>query len=86
MTGRDGEREFSGEMRYRTCVTLDKAAHMELEFEHVGMTARLFVNGKDMGQRICAPYRWHITEAVQQQRYTQSPSFRGLLALDGLEC
>ena len=66
MTGRDGEREFSGEMRYRTCVTLDKAAHMELEFEHVGMTARLFVNGKDMGQRICAPYRWDITEAVQQ--------------------
>ena len=66
MTGRDGEREFSGEMRYRTCVTLDKAAHMELEFEHVGMTARLFVNGKNMGQRICAPYRWDITEAVRQ--------------------
>ena len=66
ITGRDGEREFSGEMRYRTCVTLDKAEHMELEFEHVGMTARLSVNGKDMGQRICAPYRWDITEAVQQ--------------------
>ena len=39
---------------------------MELEFEHVGMTPRLFVNGKDMGQRICAPYRWDITEAVRQ--------------------
>ena len=37
----------------------------ELEFENVGVTAQLFVNGKDMGQRICRPYRWDITEAVK---------------------
>ena len=57
---------FSGEIRYRTTINLEKAERMVLNIEHVGMTACLFANGRDLGQRICAPYRWDITEAVQQ--------------------
>lgn len=52
-------------MRYKTKLHIENAAHAELEFENVGVTAQLFVNGKDMGQRICRPYRWDITEAVK---------------------
>ena len=65
ITGKNGETEFSGEMRYKTKLNINDTAHVELEFENVGVTARLFVNGKDMGQRICRPYRWDITEAVK---------------------
>lgn len=53
ITGKNGETEFSGEMRYKTKLNINDTAHVELEFENVGVTARLFVNGKDMGQRIC---------------------------------
>ena len=65
ITGKNGETEFSGEMRYKTKLNINDTAHVELEFENVGVTAQLFVNGKDMGQRICRPYRWDITEAVK---------------------
>ena len=65
ITGPEGEREFSGEMRYRTTINLEKAERMLLNIEHVGMTARLFVNGRDFGQRICAPYCWDIADAVR---------------------
>lgn len=65
VTGKNGVPEFSGEMRYKTKLHIENAAHAELEFENVGVTAQLFVNGKDMGQRICRPYRWDITEAVK---------------------
>lgn len=65
ITGKNGETEFSGEMRYQTKLNINDTAHVELEFENVGVTAQLFVNGKDMGQRICRPYRWDITEAVK---------------------
>ena len=65
VTGKNGETEFSGEMRYTTKINIQNTAHAELEFENVGVTAHLFVNGNDMGQRICRPYRWDITESVK---------------------
>ena len=52
-------------MRYKTKLNINDTAHVELEFENIGVTAQLFVNGKDMGRRICRPYRWDITEAVK---------------------
>lgn len=65
ITGLEDEREFSGEIRYRTTINLEKAERMVLNIEHVGMTACLFANGRDLGQRICAPYCWDIADAVR---------------------
>ncbi len=31
------------------------------------MTASLSLNGKDMGQRICAPYSWDVSGAIQEE-------------------
>ena len=52
-------------MHYTTRIKTPSTEHAEREFENVGVTAHLFVNGKDMGQRICRPYRWDITESVK---------------------
>ena len=37
-----------------------------LDLGRVGMTAKLFVNGQDLGQRICTPYCWDISQSLVQ--------------------
>jgi len=39
ITGKNGETEFSGEMRYQTKLNINDTAHVELEFENVGVLA-----------------------------------------------
>lgn len=57
--------EFSGAVRYETTMNVNRAGRTVLEFENVGDNAELFVNGKSCGMRICPPYRFDITNAVQ---------------------
>lgn len=66
ITGRQGEPFFSGYMRYRTVLrwTDRVILPMALDLGRVGMTARLILNGRDLGIRICPPYRWTIGEAL----------------------
>lgn len=63
ITGRNGEPEFSGKIRYRASVRLEKAP-LCLDLGQVGVSAQLRVNGRDLGWRITAPYRWDITDYV----------------------
>ncbi|MGI6254714.1 MAG: glycosylhydrolase-like jelly roll fold domain-containing protein [Acutalibacter sp.] len=64
VTGQNGLPHFSGEIRYRTTAKLEPQGRTILDLGRVGMTARLFVNGQDLGQRICAPYSWDITQSL----------------------
>ena len=64
ITGRHGVPHFSGEILYRTTITLEPKGRALLDLGKVGMTARLFVNGQDLGMRICAPYAWDITQSL----------------------
>ena len=31
----------------------------------MGQTARLILNGKDLGERVCPPFRYDLTEALR---------------------
>ena len=39
---------------------------MGIDLGNVGGTAKLSVNGMNLGMRISPPYRWNISEAVRQ--------------------
>ena len=64
ITGRKGWPRFSGNIRYRTCLKLEAPGEWGIDLGDVGVTARLKVNGRELGIRICSPYRWEISEAV----------------------
>lgn len=64
VTGKDGIPTFSGEIRYRATVELESLGKTILDLGRVGMTAQLSVNGKNLGQRICAPYCWDISQSL----------------------
>ncbi|WP_075531098.1 hypothetical protein [Ligilactobacillus sp. WC1T17] len=55
-----GQRDFGGNMRYQTAFDLDEVQKLKLDLEQVGEVAQVKVNGHDLGQRICAPYRFDI--------------------------
>lgn len=65
ITGKNGLPDFSGEMRYTATFTMEKAGRYVLDLGKVGHTARLSVNGQDLGMRISAPYAWDISSAVK---------------------
>nr|WP_302020428.1 glycosylhydrolase-like jelly roll fold domain-containing protein [uncultured Acetatifactor sp.] len=65
ITGKEGWPRFSGRMRYRTQLRLGNDANVALDLGRVGVTAKLTVNGRDLGMRICPPYRWDISEAAR---------------------
>lgn len=55
---------FSGEMKYKTVLEMKEEGKIGIDLGVVGDTARLTVNGIDLGMRICPPYRWDISESV----------------------
>ena len=65
ITGKNGLPNFSGEMRYIAKIVLEKAGRYVLDLGKVGHTARLSVNGHDLGIRIGEPYAWDISDVVQ---------------------
>jgi len=67
ITGRDAKPDFSGTVRYETQFNVgDVGDKVLLDLGRVGQVAHVKVNGKDLGLRICPPYRFDITEAVVQ--------------------
>lgn len=70
ITGKNGLPNFSGEMRYTAEFTLEKPGRYMLDLGKVGHTARLSVNGQDLGIRIGEPYAWDISSVVRAGKNT----------------
>lgn len=64
VTGIDRTPDFSGRIRYTGTFTGKKAA-LALDLGEVGQTAHLWCNGRDLGVRVCPPYRYDLTEALR---------------------
>ena len=56
--------DFSGIIKYEKEFCLPEADRYLLDFGEVGETISLYINGKYVSSRICAPYRFDITEFV----------------------
>lgn len=65
LTGPKGQADFSGFMRYKATVQVERPeAIAAIDLGSVGESARLILNGKDWGQRICPPYRYALEGAL----------------------
>ncbi|GLY84440.1 glycosylhydrolase-like jelly roll fold domain-containing protein [Actinoallomurus iriomotensis] len=60
-----GLAEYSGGVRYRRRIDLPEAAPVTLDLGRVRGTAEVTVNGHPAGTRVCSPYRFDLTDAVQ---------------------
>ena len=70
ITGPDGFPRFSGKMRYTFRFRAEVNRTTELDLGRVGQIAELTLNGTDLGIRICPPYRFDITDALQNGENT----------------
>lgn len=66
ITAPDELPDFTGNIRYTASVTLDPAKHTVLDLGLVGQTAEVRLNGKYVGTRIFAPYRFDISKAARE--------------------
>ena len=65
VTGAEYWPDFSGKMKYEFSLNLsENADRICLDLGFVGQNAELFVNGLSCGIRICNPYMFDITKAV----------------------
>jgi len=74
LTGFNHMPEFSGKIRYTAAFDIsalpaaDTAAAscqaFAIDLGEVGQTAHLWLNGKDLGVRVCPPYRYELTDAL----------------------
>lgn len=69
ITGAEYLPDFSGYIKYIGKFETDKTS-CEIDLGEVGQTARLYVNGIDMGIRVCEPYSWDISGAVRRGENT----------------
>ena len=56
--------DFSGKIRY-TCEFEAPDGVCGIDLGEVGQTARLWLNGADLGLRICKPYRYDLSSALK---------------------
>ncbi|MCI9553067.1 MAG: hypothetical protein HFE94_05980, partial [Acutalibacter sp.] len=71
ITGKSGLPGFSGKIKYHASFSAGtNNGRVLLDLGAVGMTASLIMNGQDMGQRVCAPYRWDVTNALYEGENT----------------
>lgn len=67
LTDIDHTPEFSGRIRYSCTVNGSDAPDSDriaLDLGEVGQTSRLWLNGQDLGVRVCPPYRYELTKAL----------------------
>jgi len=66
VTGCDFKPDFCGKMRYTFKINVEnKGKKVLLDLGRVGTSARLVVNGIDLGVRFSAPYSFDITDALR---------------------
>ncbi|MBQ3955997.1 MAG: glycosyl transferase family 2 [Clostridia bacterium] len=69
LTAADRDPGFSGRIRYTARFDTNqfegKRESLALDLGEVGQTARLILNGKDLGERVCPPFRYDLTEALR---------------------
>lgn len=72
VTGRDMFPNFSGYMKYETVFDIEPKGETvyKLDLGEVGESARVFVNGECVGERISQPYVFDITSAVRNGKNT----------------
>ena len=70
VTGANELPDFTGNIRYTARVTLDESKNKVLDLGDVGTTAEVTINGKHVGTRIFAPYRFDISDAVKNGENT----------------
>lgn len=61
---------FTGNIRYTAKVTLDAKKNKIMDLGCVGSTAQVWINGKEVGIRTFAPYRFDISGAVKDGENT----------------
>ena len=64
LTGAGRDPGFSGRMRY-TAVFTGKKESLALDLGAVGQTAHVWLNGHDLGVRVCPPYRYDLSDALK---------------------
>ena len=98
VTKPDFKPTFSGKMRYSFKIDAEKGNRVVLDLGRVGQSARLVLNGQDMGVRFTAPYVFDVTDAILEgensvevtvgntltQKVRDRFSFNMLLAPSGL--
>lgn len=63
--------DFSGIIRYETTFEVEEVTPcMKVKLQGIYETAQVFVNGKDVGSKICPPYSFTITNEVQKGNNT----------------
>jgi len=63
VTGPKGDPAFSGTVRY-TAFFEGKREALAVDLGEVGQTSRLWLNGRDLGVRVCPPYRYDLTDTL----------------------
>lgn len=84
ITDRSHMPDFSGTIRYTASFRRSDippliespfaaaSSGIAVEFKEVGQTAHLWCNGKDLGVRVCPPYRYDLTEALRGDENEQN--------------
>lgn len=62
----EGKEDFAGVIRYETVFEAEKADVTLIEVEGVYEAARLFINDSACGVRIAPPYKFNVSDAVQE--------------------
>lgn len=65
ITGAKHWPNFSGKILYQTKLMVDEQSELMLELGQVGGTAKLSVNGEEVGMCICPPYRFDISKQLR---------------------
>jgi hypothetical protein len=58
--------DFSGRIEYKAKFDFCSGKKVFIEFENIGENAELYLNGKHCGMRICPPYRFDVSEAIEK--------------------
>ena len=65
ITSMENKPDFSGYILYEGKIALGKTDYI-LDLGAVGQTAKLYINGNDLGIRVCAPYMWDISQYAKK--------------------
>ncbi|MBR4979153.1 MAG: hypothetical protein IKX77_01215 [Clostridia bacterium] len=64
VTSVDNNPRFSGKIRY-TCRFTKPDGVCGIDLGAVGQTSHLYLNGADLGVRVCLPYRYDLSGAIK---------------------